>query len=68
MCTWAPVSSASRMSRATMTSSAAAGAPGMPSSVETTPSFMAVPCERSWSSAWLITGAPKGSVYSMARR
>src|SRR5262249_41266822 len=40
MCTWAPVSSASTMSRATMTSSAAAGWPVSPSSVETNPSFI----------------------------
>src|SRR5439155_711799 len=67
-CTCAPVSSASTMSRATMTSSAAAGIPGSPSSVETTPSFMQPARASVWSSAWLITGAPKGRVYSIARR
>ncbi len=38
-CSRQPVSSASAMSRATMTSSAAAGQPGSPSRVETTPSL-----------------------------
>ena len=68
MWTWAPVSSARRMSRATITSSAAAGAPGSPSSVETTPSFIVKPRARDASSAWLITGRPKGRTYSIARR
>src|SRR5256885_6076230 len=68
MWTWAPVSSASTMSRATITSSAAAGMPGSPSSVDTTPSCMQPARDSVWSSAWLITGAPKGRVYSMARR
>ena len=68
MWTCAPVSSASRMSRATITSSAAAGAPAIPSSVDTTPSFIEVPCARWQSSAWLMIGVPKGRVYSMARR
>src|SRR6267143_2762585 len=68
MWTWAPVSSASTMSRATMTSSAAAGMPGSPSSVDTTPSCMQPARDSVWSSAWLITGAPKGRVYSIARR
>ena len=68
MCTCAPVSSARRMSRATITSSAAAGAPARPISVETTPSFIAKPRASVVSSAWLITGTPKGSVYSSARR
>ena len=66
MCTWAPVSSASRMSRATITSSAAAGTPSRPSSVETTPSFIDPPRERCVSSAWLMTGVPKGNTYSIA--
>src|SRR2546421_1954615 len=68
MWTWAPVSSASTISRATITSSAAAGMPGSPSSVDTTPSCMQPARDSVWSSAWLITGAPKGRVYSMARR
>src|SRR6266849_11131246 len=68
MCTCAPVSSASRMSRATMTSSAAEGWPARPSSVETSPSCMAPRWARCSSSAWLMMGVPKGRVYSMARR
>src|SRR5712692_741523 len=68
MCTCAPVSSASRMSRATITSSAAQGWPARPSSVETSPSCMAPRCARCSSSAWLMMGVPKGRAYSMARR
>ena len=68
MCTWAPVSSASTMSRATMTSSAAAGSPLSPSSVETSPSFITASRARWQSSAWLMIGVPKGREYSMARR
>src|SRR5439155_1645511 len=47
---------------------AAAGAPGSPSSVETTPSFIVKPRPRLASSAWLMTGTPKGRTYSIARR
>ena len=46
----APVSSASAIFRATMTSSAAGGMPGNPSSVDTKPSFMQPPSDRCRSS------------------
>jgi hypothetical protein len=36
--------------------------------VETTPSFIDAPWLSEVSSAWLMSGAPNGSVYSMARR
>ena len=67
-CTCPPVSSASRMSRATMISSAAAGMPLRPSRVETIPSCIAPPAASVGSSQWSATGMPKVRAYSSAVR
>src|SRR3989338_1129470 len=63
-----PNSLASRISRATMTSSASDGMPGRPISVEISLSFIAPPAERYASSQWEMTGTPNCRAYSRARR
>ncbi len=55
-------------SRATTTSSAAAGMPRNPMRVDTTPSCMSPPSARLRSSAWAATGMSKLRAYSRARR
>src|SRR3989338_367517 len=63
-----PNSLASRISRATMTSSASDGMPGRTISVEISVSFIAPPAERYASSQWEMTGTPNCRAYSRARR
>ena len=53
-----PVSSASEMSRATMTDSAEAGTPLTPSRLETQPSCIGAPPDSSGTSQWLMMGRP----------
>ena len=67
-CKWAPVSSASIRSRATITLSAAAGLPGSPRRVETGPSLTTPSRTRLRSSAWTITGRSTSREYSSTRR
>ena len=69
-CTRAPVRRASARSRATMSSSAAAGMPGMPRRLDQAPSCMWPPSARaSTSQCWARTTSWASPVaYSMARR
>ena len=67
-CSRPPVSSASAMSRATITSSAAAGRPRRPSRSDVGPSFITPPSHRCSSSSCAMTGRSKSRVYSSARR
>ena len=68
-CTGAPVSSASRQSRATTLDSATAGRPGMPSRLDHSPSCMCPPSQRVGSSAcWATTAPGRERAYSRAWR
>jgi len=65
---FAPVVRARMMSRATATSSAAAGIGRRPAIVEANPSFMTPDPVRLRSSQWEMIGRPTIEAYSRARR
>ena len=67
MWTEVPTYSAIRMSRITMMSSEMVGIPGIPSSVEESPSFMRPPVESCSSSQCATMGSSREWAYSSAR-